>query len=143
MLGDGAGRLYLFSADGYLLYEYTPSSAAAVTALGACPAGGSAASANKTMVVVGRADGSVEMLTVLHERTAESSSWRAQVAPAVHAVQPVLLSTAADRVAAAAVAAAAASSKAARSQQGGDEQQQDGYVDPGSAATITHVECSK
>ena len=141
VLGDAAGRLYFFSPDGGLLFEYAaPSgdggdaggSAAAVTALAACPPVG-----NATALAVGRADGAIELLRVVHERASEAGAWRGggggAPAPAVHAVSPLLLSTAADRAAEREGGLTGAGASAAD----GDG----GAAAAGATAAISHILC--
>jgi hypothetical protein len=152
LLGDAAGRLYFFTPDGHLLYEYgtaeAPGEPAAVTALAACGgAGGGGGGGNRTVVAVGRADGSVELLSVLHERQSDSGSWRGPVAGAVHAVEPLLLSTAADRasegVAAAEAAAVAAGLAAEDMSEAELELEGGGKGAGGGTHAIEHLQCIK
>ncbi|KAI8466807.1 MAG: hypothetical protein J3K34DRAFT_524218 [Monoraphidium minutum] len=123
-LGDAAGRLYLFSPAGRLLHEHaTAGPPAAVTALAACAAGGG----NRSVLAVGRADGAVELLAVVHDRSHARGGGGGHEG-AVHAVQPLLLSTAADRWEERGAAAAAAAEGGAAAE---------------GAEAVLHVQCVK
>lgn len=122
VLGDAAGRLYIFTPDGHLLYEYSPGDAAAgVTALSACTTSGGGR--NRSVIAVGRADGAVELLAVMHERGGDLPGYRPGYLQAVYSIEPLLLSTAADREAERAAAAAAAAARFEAPREGDGQEQ--------------------